>query len=234
MNVFRFESGCQISELLTNHFSLMSALHLSFLGGTKRPRKSTVSMENVKSHHPMSISIVISADGTEDQTISPDSMEMDRYISKSCVLSTESKDAQPISSHPVQAVEIRLFTVKSGLYAALESFVNAFSSALLIVALDFSRISGLNHILRGHQYVQSGRYPLTLEDFTCFSHRFSEFHHQAPYMFVRPQNLMARDVTDYEILCYDPAVIPMMVLLQSSRFIFSFQFSPTPGLPVPL
>jgi hypothetical protein len=49
---------------------------------------------------------------------------------------------------------------------------------------------------------------------------FSEFHHQAPYMFVRPQILMSRDVSDCEILCYDPAIIPMVALLQPSRFIF--------------
>jgi hypothetical protein len=60
-----------------------------------------------------------------------------------------------------------------------------------------------------------------LDDLTCPSHRFSEFHQQAPYMFVRPQILMSRDVSDCEILCYDHAVIPMMTLLQVSRFIFS-------------
>jgi hypothetical protein len=32
----------------------------------------------------------------------------------------------------------------------------------------------------------------------------------------------ATDVSDCEILCYDPAVIPMMALLQPSRFIFFF------------
>jgi hypothetical protein len=31
---------------------------------------------------------------------------------------------------------------------------------------------------------------------------------------------MSRDASDYEILCYDPAIIPMMALLQPSRFIF--------------
>jgi hypothetical protein len=95
-------------------------------------------MENVESHHSMSKSIVFSADGAEDQTISIGSMEMDPHISQSCVLSTEITDAQPFSTHPVQPVEIRLFTVKSGLYAALESFIDALSSALLIVAVDFS------------------------------------------------------------------------------------------------
>jgi hypothetical protein len=60
----------------------------------------------------------------------------------------------------------------------------------------------------------------------------------------------AKDVSDCEILCYDPAVILMMALLQPSRFIFfllkkqfdrirskvpvQFQFPPIPGLPVPL
>jgi hypothetical protein len=78
-------------------------------------------MENVESHHPMSKSIVSSADGTEGQTISTDSMKMDPHISQSYVLSTESADAQPISTHPVQPVEIRLFIVTSGLYTALDS-----------------------------------------------------------------------------------------------------------------
>jgi hypothetical protein len=54
MNRFRFESGCQISELLTNHFSLMSALCVSSLDGTESQRKSTSSIENVQSHHLMS------------------------------------------------------------------------------------------------------------------------------------------------------------------------------------
>jgi hypothetical protein len=90
-------------------------------------------MENVESHHPVSKSIVSS----EDQTISTDSMEMDLHISQSFVPSTESTGAQPISKHPVQPVEIHLFTVKSGLEAALHSFVDALSSALLIVAVDF-------------------------------------------------------------------------------------------------
>jgi hypothetical protein len=170
-------------------------------------------MENVESHHRMSKSIVFSADGTEDETISTDSMEMDPYISQSCVLSmettdaqdlfnlcvcfrsclgkthnrpdpwVESTDAQPISTHPVQPVEIRLFIVKSGLYAALDSLADALLSALVIVAVDFSRISALTRILPGHQYVQSGRYRLPLKDFARSSHRFSELHHQAPYMF---------------------------------------------------
>jgi hypothetical protein len=116
-------------------------------------------------------------------------------------------------------VEIHLFTVKSGLYTALDSFFDAFSSALLIVAVDFSRILVLNYILPGHQYVQSGRYQLTLDDLTSPSDRFSELNHQGPYIFVRPQILMSRGVSDCEIRCYDPAIIPMMALLQPSRFI---------------
>jgi hypothetical protein len=147
-------------------------------------------------------------------------MEMDPHVSQSCVLSMESTDAQLISTHQVQPVKIRLFAVKNGLYAVPGSFVDALSSALLIFAVEFSRISALNRILPGHQYVQSGRYQLTLEDLTCPSHRFSELHHQAPYMFVRPQVLISRDVSDSEILCHDRAVIPMMAFLQPSRFIF--------------
>jgi hypothetical protein len=177
-------------------------------------------MEDVEFHRPMSKSIVSSADDTEDQIIFIDWMEMDLHISQSCMLSTESIDAQPISTHPVQPVEIRLFPVKGGLCAGLDSFVDASSSTLLIVAVDFSRISALNRILPGHQYVQSERYWLTLEDLTCPSHGFSKGYYQAPYMFVRPQILMSRDVSDCEILCCDPAVIPMMALFQPSRFIF--------------
>jgi hypothetical protein len=161
----------------------MSALCVSSSNGTEGQGKSTFSMESVESHHQMSKSIMSSADGTEDQTISTDSMELDRHISQSYVLPTESTDVQPISTHPVQPVEIHLFPVKSGLYATLGSFVDAFFSALLIVAAGFSRISVFNHILPGDQYVQSGRYRLTLEDLTCPSHLFSELHHRAPYTF---------------------------------------------------
>jgi hypothetical protein len=178
-------------------------------------------MENVEPHHAMSKSIVFSADGTEDQTISTRSMEMDPRISQSCVLSMEDTDAQPISTYPVQPVEICRFTIKSRLYPALDSFVDALSSALLIATVDFSRISALNLILPGHPYIQSGRYWLTLEDVTCPNHRFSELHHQAPYISVRLQILMPRDVSDCEILCYDSAVIPVMALLQPSRFVFT-------------
>jgi hypothetical protein len=216
----RFESGCQISELFTNHFSLTSAPCVSSLDGTEGQRKSTFSMQNVESLHPMPKLIMSSADGTEDQTISTDLMEMDPHISHSCVLSTKGTDAQPISTHLVQPVKIHLFNIKSGLYTALDSFVDTLFSALLIVAVDFSRISVLNCILPGHQYVHSGRYRFMLEDLTCPSHRFSEIHHQAPYMFIRPQVLMSRDASDCEILCCNPAVLPMMALLQPSRFIF--------------
>jgi hypothetical protein len=76
-NRFGFEFGCQIYELLTNHFSLMLALWVSSSDGTEGQRKSFFSMENVESHHPMSKSLVASADGTEYQTISTDLMEMD-------------------------------------------------------------------------------------------------------------------------------------------------------------
>jgi hypothetical protein len=125
-------------------------------------------------------------------------------------------------THQVQSVEVRLFAVNSTLYAALDSFVDVLSSALLIVVVDSSRISALTRILPGHQYVQSGRYRVTLEDLTCPSRLFSEFHHQAPSMFVHPQILMPRDVSDCEILCSDPALIPTMALLQPSRLIFFF------------
>jgi hypothetical protein len=108
----RFESDCQISELLRNHFSLMSVLRVSSSDGTEGQRKSIFPMENVESHHSMSKSIVSSADGTEDQTISTDSMETEPHISQSCVRSTEITDAQPISTHPVQPMEIRF---KSGI-----------------------------------------------------------------------------------------------------------------------
>jgi hypothetical protein len=68
MKRFRFESGCKISELLTNPFSLISALGVSSSDGTEDQRKSTFT-ENMESQHRMSKSIVSSANGTEDQTI---------------------------------------------------------------------------------------------------------------------------------------------------------------------
>jgi hypothetical protein len=55
------------------------------------------------------------------------------------------------------------------------------------------------------------------EDLTCSRYRFSELRHQAPYMFVRPQILMSRNVFDCEILCYESAVILQMALPSSSR-----------------
>jgi hypothetical protein len=44
-------------------------------------------------------------------------------------------------------MEILLFAGQSRVYAALHSFIDALSSAFLIVAVDFSRISALNRIL---------------------------------------------------------------------------------------
>jgi hypothetical protein len=75
MNRFRSESGCEISQLLTNHFSL-SRPSVCPLWMTLKVRENPLFMENVESHHPMSKSIASSADGTEDQTISTDSMEV--------------------------------------------------------------------------------------------------------------------------------------------------------------
>jgi hypothetical protein len=155
----------------------MSVLCVSSSDGTEHQRKPIFSMQNVESHHPISKSIASSADGTEDQITSTDSKEIDPHISQSDLLSTKSTDAQPISTHPVQPVEIRLFSVKSELYTALDSYVDALSPALLIVAVAFPRISALNCILPGHQYPQSGRCQFTLEALTCPSHQFSEVHH---------------------------------------------------------
>jgi hypothetical protein len=137
MNEFRFETGCQNCEIFTNYFSLMLALCVSSSDGTEHQRTFTFYMEYVESHHSLSKSVVSSADRTKDQTISTDAMEIDHHLSQSCALSTESTDAQPISTHPVQPVEFRLFTLKSGLYAALDFFVDTLSSALFIVAVDF-------------------------------------------------------------------------------------------------
>jgi hypothetical protein len=67
-------------------------------------------------------------------------------------------------------------------------------------------------------------------------------------MFVRPQILMSRDVSDYEVLFCDFGAILMTTLLQPGRFIFFLlkkqfdrirstvlvQFSRTPVLPVSL
>jgi hypothetical protein len=143
-----------LSNFWVSHKSFFSdvAALCVLLGRHWRLEKIHFSMEKLESHHPMSKSIVSSANGTEDQTISTDSMEMKPHLSQSCLLSTESTDTQPISTHPVQTVEIRLFTVKSGLYSALDSSVNTLSSALLIVAVDFSRISVFNRSLPDHQY----------------------------------------------------------------------------------
>jgi hypothetical protein len=137
MNKFRFKSFCQISGLVVDHFSLMSAPCMSSSDGIEGQRKFIFSIGNVEFHHPMSKSIVPSADGTEDQTISADSMEMDLHISQSCVLSTESTDAQLIPTHPVQPVEICLFNVKSGLCATPDSFVDVLSSSCTSWALTF-------------------------------------------------------------------------------------------------
>jgi hypothetical protein len=106
MSGFRFEPGCRNSELLTNHFSLMSVFCVFSSDGTEDQRKFIFCMENVESHHPMSKSVVSSADGTENQTISTDSMEIGLHISQPYVLSRENTEAQPISTHPVQPVEI--------------------------------------------------------------------------------------------------------------------------------
>jgi hypothetical protein len=54
---------------------------MSSLDGIEGQRKFTFSMENVESRHPMSKSIVSSADDTENQTISTDSREIDPHIS---------------------------------------------------------------------------------------------------------------------------------------------------------
>jgi hypothetical protein len=63
-------------------------------------------------------------------------------------------------------------------------------------------------IIPGHQYAQQGRHQLTLAGLICPSHRFFEVHYQAPDMFVRPEILMSRDVSDFQILCYESAISP--------------------------
>jgi hypothetical protein len=46
-------------------------------------------------------------------------------------------------------VEIRLFSVKTGLYTSLNVFIDALPSPLLIVATEVSRISALKLIVPG-------------------------------------------------------------------------------------
>jgi hypothetical protein len=51
--------------------------------------------------------------------------------------------------HAVQPVEIRLFTIKTGLGSSLDLFIDALSSPLLIMATRVSQISDLTGIMLG-------------------------------------------------------------------------------------
>jgi hypothetical protein len=106
---------------------------------------------------PCSDPFISLTDGTETLMISTDphpdqNVRIDPPISESSVLSTESTDAQGISTHSVQPAEIRLFSIKRGFYTSLDPFIDALSCPLIIVATDVSRISALTHITLGHKY----------------------------------------------------------------------------------
>jgi hypothetical protein len=197
----------------------MLALCVSSSGGTEGQRESTFSMENMESNHAMSKSIVSSSDGTDNQTISTDLMEMDSHIFQSCLLSMESTEAQSISTHPVQPVEIRPLLSRADFTPRLifsSTFYLPPCSSLPLTFPEFRRSIIFYPASNMSNLGDIGYFG----DLSCPSHRFSELHHQAPYMFIRPRILMSRDVTDCEIFCYDPAVIPMMALLQPCHLIF--------------
>jgi hypothetical protein len=117
-------------------------------------------------------------------------------------------------------VEIRLFSVKTGLWASLDPFIDACASPLVIVATAVSRFSGLKRILPGHKYAQYGRHRLTLADLKCLGHRFCDAHHPGHYMFVHPDVLQTLDVSDFSRLCYDASLIPSIATLQPKVFVF--------------
>jgi hypothetical protein len=70
-------------------------------------------------------------DHAQTHTVSPDpvslKVETGSPISDSNVRATESRDAEPISTHLVQIVEIWLFNVKKGFYCLLEGYIGALS-----------------------------------------------------------------------------------------------------------
>jgi hypothetical protein len=117
-------------------------------------------------------------------------------------------------------VEIWLFTVRSDIYSSLGALLDQLSSPLLIAPIDASRISELNRIVRGHQYRQYGRSRSTLADLTNPSYRFSDAHHPAPYMFVHPDVPISWDVSECQVLCYEPPLIPTIATLRRRVFTF--------------
>jgi hypothetical protein len=105
---------------------------VSSRGGTAVHKNSTYPGK-VESFSASSKPIVSLTDGTETLVISIDfhpdqNVEIDPSISESSVPSTESTEAQVISTHSVQPMEIRLFCVKKGLYASFDLFIDALSS----------------------------------------------------------------------------------------------------------
>jgi hypothetical protein len=91
---------------------------------------------------------------------------------------------------------------------------------LLIIPTDTSRHPLFERIVYGHQYAEYGRSRLTLADLTCSSHRFSEAHHHALYVFAPPDILIFWDASECEFFWYEPAVIPIVAPLQAKPFIF--------------
>jgi hypothetical protein len=89
--------------------------------------------EKVESFSPSSNPIMSFTDDRQIHIIPADAhlqqgVENERPISESSVLSTESTDAHFISTHSVQAVKIRILSVKTGLHASLDLFIDALTS----------------------------------------------------------------------------------------------------------
>jgi hypothetical protein len=128
---------------------------------------------------------------------------------------------RPVDFHTLgPKVEARSFTVKKGLYSSTAAFIDARSWPLLIMASSPFRTPGLRCILLGHEYVQHGIYRLTSTDLICPAHFSSELHHPAPYMFVPPDIPMSLHVSDCQILCCQPSLIPTRATLQPKVFTF--------------
>jgi hypothetical protein len=166
MNRFRSESGCQISELLTNHFFDAGALRvlfgwhwwsekIHFFYGKCGIRSSNVEINCVLCGWHWGPDCFHRFDGNGPSHL-PILCAIYGEHRRSAYFHTPGSTS---GNSPIYCQERTLLH--------FDSFADVLSSTVLIIAVDFSRISALNHILPGHQFVQSGRYRLTLEDFTC-------------------------------------------------------------------
>jgi hypothetical protein len=118
-------------------------------------------------------------------------------------------------------VEIRLFSVKRGLYALLDLSIDASSSLIIIAATEVYQIAELNRIVPGHKSAHARRHRLTLAGLTCPGHQFSDDHHSGPYVFVHPDILQTLNVADFPILCFNPSLIPSIAMFEPKIFVFS-------------